>query len=194
MDGKSPNMKTNNNTKKVAASLLALAVTAGLSNAQTFDFTFDSGSGPILEGHIDADTDNLYITSWSQNQGSLFLTPETSELPLTFSAFAAPLGFPFTSGPTFDVTNDFINEFESGEFVFVSDKFLSEIDYVGGSSSQNLNSVIEFSNTGRWNLRIAALQSGGNGSITGDVTVTPEPSSSLLVALGVLGFAAKRRR
>ena len=165
------------------------------AEAQIFNFTFDSPAGPDITGYVNAADDNLYITSWTESGGfPEFLVPEASEFELVFSAFEDSTGFPLPTGNPFDITSDFLNEFESGQVSFFSDKLLSEIDWVGGTNTQGLNMKITDFTGDQMNFQFVALAGGANGSTPGRVSFTPEPSSTMLTVLAALGFISGRRR
>ncbi len=194
-------MKT---TILIIKSLVALTM---VTSAQVYNFSFDSSNsaqGAIIEGYIDINTDDLFVTSWTDAAGGITSwTPASSELPLVFSAHVPGIGGVFP-GAAYDITSITPGafNFDNGAFAFYSDKTNSEINWNEGTFlSSSLRTVISTDNASNPSTNSASIsvvptapdQNAGYGGVM-TVTPVPEPSTSILLALGSLSIITRRKR
>ena len=190
-------MKT---TILIIQTLAALTIA---TNAQIYNFNFSSSQGAVIEGHIDINTDNLYVTSWIDAAGGITAwTPASSELPLVFSAFVPGIG-PFP-GAAYDITSITPGafNFDDGQFSFYADKTNDDIIWNEGTfSAPILRTVIATNNFSNPSTTTASIsnsptgpdQNSGYGGAL-NVTAVPEPSSSILLGLSSLSLIMRRKR
>ena len=148
-----------------------------------------NGQSALLTGYAaaiaaDAGSGITYLTGLDSYVGSATISDATKFGTTTVSGASVTSGRVVWSETTSDASRNYYQVLVSGDNIYISD---TKSVTVSGTGNTN----ITFANTESKN---AALDMAGGYSAAGWYAAVPEPTSGLLMLLGMAGLALRRRR
>ena len=158
-----------------------------LSSGTVYLFS-GNGQSALLAGYVaaitaDASSGIDYLTGASGYVGSAGITTGSKPATTTIAGATIESGRVVWEETTSDASRSYFEVLVSGDNIYITDSVSVTVKSVG-------NSNISFAN----NESLAAIKQAADGYANGGWYAVPEPTSGLLLALGMVGLALKRKR